>query len=302
MKLPDHKSRSFASKTRPFLVLPLLAAFATGAHAQEEEVVTVPEASYGYLAESDSGEIEKQYFDLPTLANELAEFEVTFQPPSIISDDLLRQLRQGTFTKLLADSWDERGIPAAAAALIMSVTSIGASECAKLGKTIHGNPLLGSSSMTAVQNAKIFMTTDGLGRGQFDIRTTKFVLCRDVSNNAIQGVPITVRWIFNVNDDSLVSKKASVSGPITGPNGNQYQQNFHAEGIGIQLVLLVVNGVALPPSSPVYDIVENACIDIFFVNEVPSFDISVPSSTPYDGVFCAGGYCKGKPPGLDATQ
>lgn len=279
---------------------------ATVVYPQSTEVVTVPEVSYSYQIKNDAGEIEKRIFDLVELSNALSELSFAFRSPNEINQAAIDELQaeidrlgvENSIAQPLVAGWEQGGMSAAAAIVILSVTSIGAEECAKLGKVLHGVPLLGSSSMRAVQNPRTADTTDGLGRGNFDIRTTKFVLCRDVSNNEIEGVPIIVRWVFNVNGDSLETE----TGNLTGPNGNAYKQNFHAEGLGIQLVLMEINGVALAQNNPVYNIVENACIDIWFVEEVSGFDISVPASITGYGVFCAGGYCKNNPPGLDATQ
>jgi hypothetical protein len=155
--------------------------------------------------------------------------------------------------------------------------------------------------MRAVQNAFHIGTGKGLGRGEFDIRTTKFVMCRDPMTNTFEGVPINVRWTFNVNGNSLQSETTgNFSDPP--PNNGNYKQRFLAEGLGIQLVLMEIDGAPLLPDNPIYLVVQNACIDIWFVDEISGHDIWVPASMPGSGVFCAGGYCKDVPPGLDATQ
>lgn len=192
---------------------------------------------------------------------------------------------------------------AAAAIEMLTVAEIGAEKCMALPNgpwEIYKTPILGRSSMTAVQYAIDVNTQDGLGRGQFDIRTTKFVMCRNLLSNGIEGIPINVRWVFNVNGQSLMTETGNLTGPP--PEKLDYKQRFHAEGTGIQLVLMEIDGEALLPTNPIYLIVADACIDIWFAEEVDGFDISVPASLPNAGVFCAGGYCKGVPPGLDATR
>lgn len=235
----------------------------------------------------------------------------------------IRALRTNPITKPLADGivhiesdsgTGGGGMSAAAAIEILTVAEIGAEKCQALPPVpptdtnpknkweIYGTPILGRSSMDAVQYAKKAVgTLDGLGRGQFDIRTTKFVLCRNQLTNDIKGIPINVRWVFNVNGQSLkVEESGGFSNPP--PGGGTYQQRFIARGVGIQLVLMEIDGQPLLANNPVYLIVEHACIDIWFVDKVSGFDISVPASLPNTGVFCAGGYCKGVPPGLDATR
>lgn len=291
-----------ASLFNRLLFLPFFAVYATASFGQSNEVVTVPKVSYSHLHELPDGTLEKREFDAVTLSETLMRLRFDSQSWSPLGPDTIEILKSDPLTKPLGEGLEQGGMSAAAATVILSVTSIGAEECAKLGMEMYKTPILGRSSMHAIQNSINTANSDGLGRGQFDIRTTKFVLCRDLSSNDVEGVPINVRWVFNINGNSLETTKAPSGGHITGPGGEQYKQNFHAEGLGIQVVLMEINGMALSPGHLVYSIVEDACIDIWFKEEVDGFDISVPASIPNFGVFCAGGYCKNKPPGLDATR
>lgn len=277
------------------------------AHGQEESGRDLPAVSYSYITESDAA---RQYFDLGVLSKLPVIQELNFEALSALeaktveeldglrANSLVQGLLENSATRPLGEGLLLGGMSSAAAIAILNVTSIGTAKCQALGKEPYGTPILGSSSMRAVQHAIDVNTGKGLGRGEFDIQTTKFVLCRDPMTNTFEGVPINVRWVFNVNGDSLKTE----TGNLTGPNGKPYKQNFHAEGLGIQLVLMQIDGEELQPNNPIYLVVEDACIDIWFVNEVDGFDIWVPTSMIGNGVFCAGGYCKDDPPGLDATQ
>ncbi|MGV6847353.1 MAG: hypothetical protein ACWA5A_03125 [Marinibacterium sp.] len=290
----------------------ILVLAATPAYAQDNEVGTVPTASYSFLPEEGA---DRQLIDLGILAKELnaigfsvddlfsLEVESLENLEPLRSDPFVQGL-DGEITQHLGEGIRLGGASAGAAMVILGVTAIAAEKCEMLNTepdddfVLYKDPILGRSSMRAVQFSIDDATMQGLGRGQFDIYTTKFALCRNTRNNDIVGIPINVRWVFNVNGDSLTMKK----GNLTGPKDKPYKQNFHAEGMGIQLVLMQIDGRALPPNSPVYAIVEDACIDIWLPEIVDDFDISFPVSIPDAGVFCAGGYCKDRPPGLDATH
>ncbi|WP_299680598.1 hypothetical protein [uncultured Roseobacter sp.] len=264
--------------------------------------------NYSYITEAG----DKERFDLEELSKQLVDQRLDLESlnnltartvddlDALASDPMIRNLLGNSTTRPLGQGILLGGMSSAAAIVILNVTVIGAEKCDTLGKVLFGSAVLGSSSMRAVQNAHDAATGIGLGRGEFDIRTTKFVLCRDPENNTFEGVPINVRWVFNVNGNSLTTEKAPFTNPP--PNNGNYKQRFLARGLGIELVLMEIDGAALPPSNPSYLIVEDACIDIWFVDEVDDFDIVVPASMSGSGVFCAGGYCKGNPPGLDATQ
>lgn len=314
--------------TRFAIPLPLLALSfaATDAYGQDGEVVTVPKVYYSYLPEGGG---KREYVDVKTLSDQLFKLQSEYPQISYTTaltleasnmealrtlddSEYIQILRRNPVTKPFADGIvhidDEGetrggGMSAAAAIEMLSVSEIGAAKCQELPNgpwEVYKTPILGRSSMSAVQFAKDVDTQEGLGRGQFDIRTTKFVVCRNQTSNDIEGIPINVRWVFNVNGNSLTTKIGNLTGPP--PEESNYKQRFHAEGIGIQLVLMEIDGEALPPTNPIYLIVQDACIDIWFVEEVGGHDISVPASLPDFGVFCAGGYCKDHPPGLDATR
>ena len=279
------------------------------AQGQELSGGNLRSVSYSYILEPGG---ERQYFDLGVLSETDAFQDLSIEAlGSILAEtpDDLRLLAENTIvqaldadftTQPLAAGIQLGGVHSAAAFQIMGVTIIGKIKCALIGKKLIGVPILGSSSMRAVQYAVDANDGTGLGRGQFNIRTTKFVLCRDPDKPVYEGVPINVRWVFNVNNDSLTTEKGSFSDPP--PGNGTYKQRFLARGEGIQLVLLQVDDFTFPPNSPVYLKSADACIDIWFVDPVDDFDIWVPASTIGNGVFCAGGYCKNKPPGLDATQ
>lgn len=277
-----------------------------------QDVVTVPTASYSYLPEPGA---ERQFIDLTALSAEIDESAYTFETALALSATTLEELQAlrdnpliqsltGDTSQFLADGLLQGGASTGAAMVMLGVTAIAAEKCKELDTgqgdnfVIYKDVMLGRSSMRAVQNSFNTSTNKGLGRGQFDIYTTKFALCRNQINNDIVGIPINVRWVFNVNGDSLIMSQ----GNLTGPKGRPYKQNFRAEGTGIQVVLMEIDGQPLPPDHPVYLVVEDACIDIWLPEVVSTFDISFPVSIPDKGVFCAGGYCKDKPPGLDATQ
>ena len=295
-------------RTLSLFITAAIIASPTVTWAQDPSTEGLPRPSYSYLT-SDRERTEINFEDL---AQEIADLEYdhtalfALQAPEEITAlqenpvvQTLTDERNSAALQAIGAGLELGGMSSAAAIVMFTVASIGAQQCEKMGKVISGAPILGRSSMDAVQWAKSEDTGKGLGRGQFDIRSTKFVLCRDESNNAIDGIAINVRWVFNVNGDSLMTKQA----PFQKTPGNKpYKQNFHAEGIGIQLVLLEIDGTEVQQQNPIYKIVEDACIDIWFVQEVDGFDISVPASLPTAGVFCAGGYCKDDPPGLDATQ
>jgi hypothetical protein len=330
---------AFFSKARygtPMCLLVSLS-IATDVRGQDNEIVTVPSVFYSYLSEEKDSEGNhiKKFFDLKELSDQISELGLSSESALAINaseEDGYRSLNEDAFINALRQSdnpglealgdslgyfEDEElnggGVQAAAAIEMLTVSDIGAEKCKALPPAPPdlGNPnnkweiyktaILGRCSMTAVQYAFDQDANEGLGRGQFDIRTTKFVLCRNLLTNDIEGIPINVRWVFNVNGQSLkVEESGGFSNPP--PNGGSYQQRFIARGTGIQLVLMQIDGTALPPNNPAYLIVGNACIDIWFVDKVNGFDISVPASLPNAGVFCAGGYCKGVPPGLDATR
>lgn len=319
------------------LSLLLSSVVATDVRAQDDPVVTVPKVFYSYLSEEQDadGKYIKQLYDLKELADGMNELGLSYTEAFAIDasqEDNYRALNENQFVKALRGSENPAlkalgdslgrfeneelvgaGIPGAAAIEMMTVASIGAEKCAMLPPVppdlnnpnnkweLYSDAILGRSSMNAVQYAYNDTANNGLGRGQFDIRTTKFVLCRNLLTNDIEGVPINVRWVFNVNGQSLkVEEAGGFSDPP--PNGGSYQQRFIGRGTGIQLVLMEVDGTALLPNNPAYLISSDACIDIWFVDKVDGFDISVPASLPNAGVFCAGGYCKNEPPGLDATR
>ncbi|SDX87793.1 hypothetical protein SAMN05444358_1142 [Ruegeria halocynthiae] len=306
----------FVLRRMAFLTTPIGLAVSTlaasQAMSQEQETPNLPPVSYSYITEDSE---ERQFFDLGELSKSLSGQEFSLESVNSLSaktvDDLeaLRDSPPPFIERLLADETTAPlaeglflgGMSSAAAIAILNVTSIGKEKCKALGKELYGAPTLGSSSMRAVQNAIHVDTGTGLGRGEFDIRTTKFVMCRDPMTNTYEGVPINVRWTFNVNGKSLQSETTgNFSDPP--PNNGNYKQRFLAEGLGIQLVLMVIDGTPLPPDNLAYLVVQDACIDIWFVDEVSGPDIWVPVSMPGSGVFCAGGYCKDVPPRLDATQ
>lgn len=319
------------------LCLLLSSVVATDVLGQDNPVVTVPKVFYSYLSDEKDAEGNhiKQFYDLKELSDEMNELGLSAREAFAIDasrEELYIELNGNRFINGLRGSENPAlkalgeslgrfedneliggGVPAAAAIEMTTVALIGAEKCAMLPPVppsesnpnnkweLYSDAILGRSSMNAVQYAYSETANNGLGRGQFDIRTTKFVLCRNLLTNDIEGVPINVRWVFNVNGNSLrVEEAGGFSNPP--PNGGSYQQRFVGRGTGVQLVLMQVDGMALPPSSPAYLITSDACIDIWFVDKVDGFDISVPASLPNAGVFCAGGYCKNVPPGLDATR
>lgn len=313
-------SGCFSIHRMTFLITPAILAVSaiagTQAFSQEQEATSLSPVIYSHIVASEEPNINnRKFFNLGELSTSLEGQGFSLQTVNDLSAknvDELKNLRSDpppSIARLLGDDMTAPlaqglllgGMSSAAAIVILNVTSIGKEKCAALGKKLYGGPMLGSSSMRAVQNAYHINSNTGLGRGEFDIRTTKFVLCRDTTTNTIEGVPINVRWTFNVNGNSLQSETSgNFSDPP--PNNGNYKQRFLAEGLGIQLVLMEIDGVPLPPDNIVYLVVEDACIDIWFVEEVSGPDIWVPSSMPGSGVFCAGGYCKNVPPGLDATQ
>lgn len=296
-----------------FLLLLMVSSLAaTQINAQDKEVETVPTALYSYLPEPDGA---REFIDLGELSAEIAEADYSLQDVFSLeatTAEELAALREhpviqglnGTISKQLGNGILEGGASAGAAIVILSVAKIAKEKCEALNTgpndnyVVYKDAILGRSSLRAVQYSIDENTQEGLGRGQFDIYTTKFALCRNTLNNDIVGVPINIRWVFNVNGNSLKTTK----GLLTGPKGKPYKQNFHANGLGIQVVLMEVDGQALAPNNPVYMIVQNACIDIWLPEETDAFDVNFPVSIPTAGVFCAGGYCKNVPPGLDATQ
>lgn len=303
-------SRSTRYKFFPFLIAGVLAA--TQINAQDKEVETVPTALYSY--QPDGGG-PREFIDLGALSAELGEMSYSLQDAFALEATTLEELEAlrsspflksltGDISQQLAEAIAQGGASAGAAMVILSVGTIAKAKCEALNTNSNDNyvlykdAILGRSSLRAVQYSIDEATGQGLGRGQFDIYTTKFALCRNTANNDIVGIPINVRWVFNVNGNSLMTKK----GNLSGPKGKPYSQNFHAEGIGIQVVLMEIDGQALGPHHPVYMIVENACIDIWLPEETDTFNVNFPVSIPNAGVFCAGGYCKNVPPGLDATQ
>ncbi|WP_299284387.1 hypothetical protein [uncultured Tateyamaria sp.] len=307
--------RNAARHTR-LLWLVIFALASTQANAQGNDAGTAPTALYSYLA--DAGR-ERQFIDLGALAREFERSDYTIQAAfqaafsleartpeelkALRSDPLFDRLN-GDTTQHLGAGLLEGGASSGAALVMLGVAAIAAEKCEALNTDSNDNfvlykdAILGRSSLRAVQFSIDETTELGLGRGQFDIYTTKFAICRNTANNDIAGIPINVRWVFNVNDDSLTTRK----GDLSGPKGRPYKQNFHAEGDGIQVVLMEIDGQAVQPGHPVYRIVEDACIDIWLPEVVDTFDVDFPVSILNAGVFCAGGYCKGRPPGLDATQ
>lgn len=294
---------------RRALSLFMAAAIVTGpttSVAQDQPIEILPRASYSYQPLEGTRRTD---FNLDALAAEFAELQYDQSDlfaidgsdgiEGLASDAGLQGLRNSNDPAMqaLVAGLELGGLSAASAITIGSVAIIGAIECAKLGKVIDGLPILGRSSMEAVQWARSEATGKGLGRGQFDIRTTKFVLCRDA--DSVDGIAINVRWVFNVNNHALIERRP----PFESTPGNiDYKQNFRASGKDIELVLLEINGEPVPEQSPIYIPVEIACIDIWFKEPVEENTISIPASLPNAGVFCAGGYCKLNPPGLDATQ
>ncbi|MEX0317576.1 MAG: hypothetical protein AB3N21_06480 [Ruegeria sp.] len=293
----------YSSFFTQLLFLPLFAVYATVAYGKSEDVVTVPKVSYSYAHENAAGQLVKREFDVVALSRALTGLGFDTKSWTRLEPETIDALKSNPLTQPLGLGLEQGGMPAVAATVILNVSTIGAEECAKLSMVPYKTPILGRSSMHAIQNTVSPVNYDGLGRGQFDIWTTKFVLCRDDMTNEISGIPINIRWVFNINGNSLKTTRADPNGPpLKGPNGGDYRQNFHARGLGIQMVLLQINGVARPKGDPVYKISADSCIDIWFVDYVDDFDISVPASIPNFGVFCAGGSCKDKPPWLDATQ
>ena len=294
------------------LWLMILSLAAMQAAAQDKAIETVPTAQYSYLSEVggerqfiDLGELSEEFKANPYSLEELYSLEATtVEELSALQSYPLFDRLLGEISQQLGAGLQQGGASTGAAIEMLSVSAIATEKCEALNTNpnddfvVYKDAILGRSTMRAVQYSIDEATQMGLGRGQFDIYTTKFAICRNQKNNDIVGIPINVRWVFSVNGDSLIMEK----GNLTGPKGNPYKQNFHAEGTGIQVVLMEVDGHALPPNHPVYLIVENACIDIWLPEIVDKFDINFPASIPNAGVFCAGGYCKDVPPGLDATK
>jgi hypothetical protein len=289
----------------------LMTLAATQVGAQDKDVETVPTALYSFLPEADA---ERQFIDLGQLSEEISDDytiddaynleATTLEELQALRSHPLIQSLNGEISQHIGEGFLQGGVSTGAAIVMLSVSAIAKKKCKALNVNpnddfvVYKDAMLGRSTLRAVQYSIDDATQVGLGRGQFDIYTTKFAICRNQVNNDIAGIPINVRWVFNVNGNSLITKK----GNLSGPNGKPYKQNFHAEGLGIQVVLMEIDGQALPPNHPVYLIVPNACIDIWLPEVTNTFDVDFPVSIPTAGVFCAGGYCKNVPPGLDATQ
>lgn len=276
----------------------------------------LPKASYTYRIEQNGDPIP---IDLGELAEALDEAGISVEDFLALRGDadaegnlILREpfnltdkLRASAFGPM-SEAFSQGGASAGAATVMSLVALIAYFRCQALPPAgqffLEGNPILGRSSMHGVQVIDVPGSASKLGRGQFDIHTTKFAMCvlrdGDGTIQEVEGIAINVRWVFNVNEHALTRQQ----GAIAGPNGGTYAEKISAEGKAIEVVLMQIDSHTMPVGHPVYFPTDFACIQIFLPNPLASFDIDFPVSTPNQGFFCAGGFCKNAPPWLDATQ
>lgn len=276
--------------------------FVPSAVVGQTSIEPIRASSYSFIEEG-----ERVPFDLATVASELISSNVEYL--SVPKSDLLADdsaLRKSEILTKLSEAMEIGGASAGAAEIILTAAELGRRKCEETGMVIHGSPLLGRSEMRGVQYARL-EDEDVIGRGQLDIQTTKFILCRNLSSNEIVGHALNIRWVININGSGFRTTIASEGDVLPGPNGRAYKQRLQADGADIQVVLFAVGDTIYAKDHPVYDVVEQACIDIWLVETLDDNEIWLRSSTPDYGSFCAGGYCKdnddnARPPYLDATM
>lgn len=218
--------------------------------------------------------------------------------------EILNTLSDNNTLSELIEALSVGGALSGVAEEILTMGAIADRKCLALGPDfeIDGNPNLVESHLVANYYARPVSDPSALGRGQFDVQTSKSFICRNNVTGDVFAQSVHVRWVFNVNGNGLVYELNKTVNGTTYPV--MLAAGSHENGTTkIQVVLFEIDGAVMPPDHSVYHISTESCAEIFFSNPIPiPYGHVDPVSYPFSFTFCAGGRCRNDPPFLDATN